>query len=303
MSRRRRSTIVGQFIPHRLELVESPAWRVLSLSARRLLDRIEIEMCHHGGCRENGRLPVTYGDFENFGIHSHAISPAIREVTALGLVVVTEQGRGGNAEFRKPSNYRLTYINTKAANPAEKYPDQPTDDWKHIETVEAAEHIASMARAAGSHKKQKPTVGKRSVSLSKTDSENGKVPLSETTSETPVVSHCRKPTVLSILSLGAGAGAGAEARDTGSRTRGVTPVSTNVVQLHPRSVVAANPTLGRLAQLAIADSSVMAKRRRRQRLQWHLASVIRHISRTTVGDMYGSQPLMPSFTWIAEALF
>jgi hypothetical protein len=47
-----------------------------------------------------------------------AIAPAIREVVALGLVVVTEQGCVGNSEFRKASKYRLTYIHTKAANPA-----------------------------------------------------------------------------------------------------------------------------------------------------------------------------------------
>jgi hypothetical protein len=137
----RKSTIVGQFVPHRIDLIESPAWRVLSLSARRVLDRIEIEMCHHGGHRENGRLPVTYGDFERYGIHCHAIAPAIREVVALGLVVVTEQGCGGDSEFRKASKYRLTYIHTKAANPAAKYPDEPTDAWKRIETAETAEHI------------------------------------------------------------------------------------------------------------------------------------------------------------------
>jgi hypothetical protein len=92
MTGRRKSTIVGQFVPHRLELIESPAWRVLSPSARRVLDRFEIEMCHHGGLRANGQLVVTYGDFERFGIHTDAIAPAIREVVALGLVVVRRQG-------------------------------------------------------------------------------------------------------------------------------------------------------------------------------------------------------------------
>jgi hypothetical protein len=71
-----------------------------------------------------------------------------------------------NAEFRKASKYRLTYIHTKAANPAAGYPDEPTDDWKRIDTVEAAEHIASMARDArgrppNTPKKQKSTPGKR----------------------------------------------------------------------------------------------------------------------------------------------
>jgi hypothetical protein len=148
MTGRRKSTIVGQFVPHRIELIESPAWRVLSLSTRRVLDHIEIEMCHHGGHRENGRLPDTFDDFVRHGVRRNSVASAIREAVALGLLVVSEQGHGGNAEFRSPNKYRLTYICTKAANPAAKYPDQPTDDWKRIETLEAAEHMADMASRA-----------------------------------------------------------------------------------------------------------------------------------------------------------
>jgi hypothetical protein len=46
-------------------MIKSPAWSVLSLSARRVLDRIEIEHADHGG-NDNGRLPVTYDDFERY---------------------------------------------------------------------------------------------------------------------------------------------------------------------------------------------------------------------------------------------
>jgi hypothetical protein len=60
-------------------MMESPAYRVLSLSARRVLDRIMIELAHHGG-NDNGKLPVTYEHFEEYGIHRHAIAPAIREL-------------------------------------------------------------------------------------------------------------------------------------------------------------------------------------------------------------------------------
>ena len=55
----RHTKIVGQFAPHRIDMLRSPAWRVLSLSARRVLDRVEIEMGDHGGT-DNGRLPVTF---------------------------------------------------------------------------------------------------------------------------------------------------------------------------------------------------------------------------------------------------
>ena len=79
-------------------MLESPAYRVLSVSAHRVLDRIEIELGHHGG-NDNGALPVTYRNFEDYGIDRHAIAPAIREVKKLGFIHV-RHGRGGNAEYR-----------------------------------------------------------------------------------------------------------------------------------------------------------------------------------------------------------
>jgi hypothetical protein len=114
-----------------------PAYCVLSLSGRHVLDRIEIEMADHGGT-DNGKLPVTYDDFERYGIHRHAIGPAIREVVALGFVEITEAGRAGNSEWRKPNLFRLTYRQTKY---------EPTNDWDKIKSPEEAEAFAQSARA------------------------------------------------------------------------------------------------------------------------------------------------------------
>ena len=58
MVRSRRNRISGQFIARLVEMHESPAYRVLSLSAHRALSRIEVEFGHHGG-QDNGKLPVT----------------------------------------------------------------------------------------------------------------------------------------------------------------------------------------------------------------------------------------------------
>ena len=82
------NTISGQFAPRLIEMLRSPAFRALSLSARRILDRIEIELASHGG-RDNGKLPVTYANFVEFGVHRLAIAPGIREAGALGLLEVT----------------------------------------------------------------------------------------------------------------------------------------------------------------------------------------------------------------------
>jgi hypothetical protein len=133
----RRNKIAGQFAARLIEMLESPAYRVMSLSAHRLLDRLEIEHAHHGG-RDNGKLPVTYGDFENYGIERHSIAPAMREVEALGFVQVTVRGRAGNAEYRTPNIFRLTYRPTDGAG--------ATDEWKKSKTIEEAKLIALAAR-------------------------------------------------------------------------------------------------------------------------------------------------------------
>ena len=129
--------IVGQFAPRLVEMLRSPAFRALSLSEHRILARLEIELADHGG-KENGKLPATYDDFERFGIHRHAIAPALRALEALGFIRITERGRAGNGEWRKPHKFRLTFRHTDQ--------DGSTDDWRKIETREEADRIAIEAR-------------------------------------------------------------------------------------------------------------------------------------------------------------
>jgi hypothetical protein len=149
MSRYRKNRIAGQFSARTIEMMESPAYRVLSLAARRALDRIEIEHAHHGG-RDNGKLPVTYDQFHAYGIHRHAIAPALRELVALGFIEVTERGRAGNAEWRSPNKFRLTNRQLDSGG------DKPTDEWRRIKTDEEAKLIAKTARAARQAKRRRP---------------------------------------------------------------------------------------------------------------------------------------------------
>jgi hypothetical protein len=146
MAARRRNRISGQFDARLIEMLESPAYRVLSLSAHRVIDRIVIEHAHHGGA-ENGRLPVTYGDFHRYGLHRHSIAPAIREAEALGFIRVTQRGRASAGEFRSPSLYLLTFVYCDRAA-------EPTHDWREIESLEAAEAVAVAARKARSKNKK-----------------------------------------------------------------------------------------------------------------------------------------------------
>ncbi len=165
--------IVGQFIAHRTAMLQSPAWCALSLSGRRVLDRIEIEHAAHGGA-ENGKLPVTYDDFEKYGMDRHAIGPAMREAVALGFIEITEAGMAANAEFRKPNQFRLTYLETASA---------PTDEWRLIQTDIEAVAIAKAARQASAPEKQNSSGGKRQLSVGETHTENPKVPVGETHTE------------------------------------------------------------------------------------------------------------------------
>lgn len=186
--RRRRTSIDGQFAARLIKMLELPAFRQLSLSARRVLDRLEIELAHHGGM-DNGRLPVTFDDFWRYGIDRHAIAPAIRELVALGFIEVTERGRAGNAEWRTPNRFRLTYKQTKS--------EDATHEWKRIQTAEQASVKANEAR-------------KRILAPSKTTQSGSKTPVGKNTDHSvgiphlppvldpPTTGNGDKPTLLSI---------------------------------------------------------------------------------------------------------
>jgi hypothetical protein len=149
-SYRRRNTIGGQFAPRLIEMLRSSAYQALSRAGHQVLARVEIELADHGGM-DNGKLPVTYTQFADYGLHHNAIAPAIREVVALGFLEVTEQGRSGNAEWRRPSKYRLTYRHVDRAN--------PTHEWRRI-TVNDAAVIAKEARRSVARSKPKKLVKK-----------------------------------------------------------------------------------------------------------------------------------------------
>jgi hypothetical protein len=138
--RRKNNSIDGQFNARTIEMMESPAYRALSLSAHRVLDRICIELAHHGG-NDNGKLPVTYDQFVEYGVHRHAIAPAIRELEALGFIKVTQRGRPSAGDHRWPNLFLILWVNCKSTPKAEQ-----TNDWRKIPDTETAELIARAAR-------------------------------------------------------------------------------------------------------------------------------------------------------------
>ena len=140
-------SIGGVFSWRLIEMQESPAYRVLSLSARRVLDRLEIELQRHGGKSEqNGRLPCTYDHFVEYGVHRQAIAPAIRELAALGFVEVTRKGSAGNERHRQATLFLLTYRHAGSDK-------RVGDGWRRIKSLEEAEAVAEAARAGKADKR------------------------------------------------------------------------------------------------------------------------------------------------------
>jgi hypothetical protein len=148
------------FIKRTFRMIESPAYRVLSLAAYRVLSRIEIELGRHGG-KDNGKLPVTTEDFIEYGMDRHTIAPAIRELEDLGLIQVI-RGYAGKAGQYRPSLYRLTYLPS--------FGEDPSNEWASILTIEDAQKIAKAARARKATRKSGFRWGK---------TEWGKIPFSD----------------------------------------------------------------------------------------------------------------------------
>jgi len=90
----------GPFVGRLGEMLESPAFMILSGAAQRVLFRLEIELLHHGG-NDNGKLVVTFDQFEKYGVRRKSIASALRELEALGFIEVVEHGCAGNAGYGK----------------------------------------------------------------------------------------------------------------------------------------------------------------------------------------------------------
>jgi hypothetical protein len=121
---------LGAFIWFTLEMLQSPAWSMMPLSARRVVERVAIEHMKHGGTL-NGSLVVTYDDFQKFGVRRKSIAPAIEKAVALGFLDVTGRGFRSYGIARRPSTYALTWLPRCDGTPA-------SNRWRKI-TEPAAE--------------------------------------------------------------------------------------------------------------------------------------------------------------------
>jgi hypothetical protein len=136
-----KAEIPAPFCWRSLEMMQSFAYRVLSLSARRVMDRLEIEFdLNKRNPQANGFLLCTYNNFVDYGVERNAIAPAVRELVALGFVEVTRKGSAGNAEYRQPTLFLITYRHAGSDYILK-------DGWKRIKSLTEAEAVARSARA------------------------------------------------------------------------------------------------------------------------------------------------------------
>ena len=114
-----------------LEILSSDAYRSLSGNAMKVLNRIIVEHMHHAGL-ENGRLPVSYDDFEKYGLRRHAIRPALDELIAAGFIRIARPGRRSHgADPGSVAEYRITWL--AVSTPTDFKP--PSNEWKATSLV------------------------------------------------------------------------------------------------------------------------------------------------------------------------
>ena len=103
MGRRRRSKwskgertrLEAPFAPFPCEMIESVAFRSLSGSAVKILFHLTTVWSRNGGLTHNvnGKLVATYEQFQRFwGMDSHTVAAALRQLKALGFVEVSQDG-------------------------------------------------------------------------------------------------------------------------------------------------------------------------------------------------------------------
>jgi hypothetical protein len=133
-----------------LAQLESAAWRCLSLAARKVYERLLVEHMRHAG-KDNGLLPCTYSDFENYGVRRKSIAGALDELIALGFVRRVRTGHlVPDSDSGAPSLYLITSLSERSG----KGYLQPTYDWKGFATVQEAKNAVIKLKSKERPKRQ-----------------------------------------------------------------------------------------------------------------------------------------------------
>lgn len=128
----------GPWIALTRDFLASPALWSLSITARRILDRVILEHLEHGGV-ENGRLVCPYSDFERVGASRNLVADALDELTAKGLIRV-QRGRAGDGTPHA-NLYRLTFTGSfdglAATNEWKSVTEERAKAWRKSERTKA----------------------------------------------------------------------------------------------------------------------------------------------------------------------
>ena len=135
------------------ELLNSVAWRSMSVNCHKLIDRLLLEHCNNAG-QENGSLICTYNHFQEYGLTRNMIRFAIEEAGFLGLV----KHQRGERVFAKnqPNSYRLTFYGTKHAK-------DTTNEWKLVTTERVKAYRKKKKEAKEKRKQFKIKMKQRSL--------------------------------------------------------------------------------------------------------------------------------------------
>jgi hypothetical protein len=121
---RKPKTEIGEpFVALRRSMYKSKVFRALSPWAQILLRCLEDKHLETGG-KENGRLSVSYTDFEAWGIRRASIPDLLQEVIDFGFVKKIKKG-WFSPERKYKSEYLLTYVE-------DAYGNKPTDEWRNV---------------------------------------------------------------------------------------------------------------------------------------------------------------------------
>lgn len=88
---RKKWKLEGAFAPLPLYLLQSPTYRALTISARRVLDFLMVEHLTHGGA-DNGNLLAPYAQLEAFGVRKDSILESLEMLERFGLIERTFYG-------------------------------------------------------------------------------------------------------------------------------------------------------------------------------------------------------------------
>jgi hypothetical protein len=140
------------------DILESPAWRALTGNALKVVLRIALEHLKHGGV-DNGRLPVTYQDFEKCGVRKNSIREAQLVAVHLGFIDRTVGEVPWHGDIRQPSTFGLTWLPRYDGQPASnKWTRIKDKSDARVAIAHAKTQLAQLRRLPPSFNRQKTSL-------------------------------------------------------------------------------------------------------------------------------------------------